>query len=86
MLADDAHGVVEAQAEALAGRLGGEEGLEDAVLQLGAECRGRSPRFQPAACRLQGAQVEAQIGRWHFPKASSAFSMRAVQTWLSSLP
>ena len=35
VLADDAHGVVEAQAEALAGWLGGEEGLEDAVLQFG---------------------------------------------------
>ena len=35
VLADDAHGVVESESETLAGGLGGEEGLEDAFLQLG---------------------------------------------------
>src|ERR1039458_10054260 len=35
MLAHDAHGVVEAKAKPFAGCLGGEERLEDALLQLG---------------------------------------------------
>jgi hypothetical protein len=32
VLAHNAHGVVESQSQALAGRLGGEEGFEDALL------------------------------------------------------
>src|ERR1700722_16541668 len=35
VLADDAHGVVESEAEPLAGWLGCKEGLKDAVLKLG---------------------------------------------------
>ena len=37
MFADDAHGVVQRQAEALAGCLGGEEGFKDAVLDFGGD-------------------------------------------------
>jgi hypothetical protein len=45
VLADDAHGVVETEAEALARGLGGEEGLEDAVLQLGRDAGAGVPDF-----------------------------------------
>jgi hypothetical protein len=45
VLADDAHGVVEAETESLAGSLGGEERLEDALLQLGRNAGAGIPDF-----------------------------------------
>jgi hypothetical protein len=67
VLADDAHGVVEAEAEALAGRLGGEERLEDAVLQLGRNAGAGVPdfhqqhvAFKAAGCGAEGSALVAE--------------------------
>ena len=45
VLADDAHGVIETEAETVAGGLGGKERLEDAVLQFGRDAGAGVPDF-----------------------------------------
>jgi hypothetical protein len=45
MLADDAHGVVEAETEALAGRFRSEKRFEDAVLEVFRDLRAVVPDF-----------------------------------------
>ena len=81
---DDPVGDVEAQAGALADALGGEERLEDPLLQLFGDARDRCRRSRRA--RSRSLATCATVSRPTPFIAWIALSIRLVHTWLISAP